>query len=84
MKESNNKIMDNKENIKNNLESKLEVPYYSQYLDIPNDTLKAVRACGITCVKMCLDYFDKNSDSLLKFLEDGIKVDENRKLGFGT
>ena len=45
---------------------KLNVPSYSQYLEIPHDTMKAVRACGMTCVKMILDYrksfVNKNKD----------------------
>jgi uncharacterized protein YvpB len=41
----------------------LEVAYLSQYRDI-EDTLNAHRACGLTCIKMALDYYKKESEPL--------------------
>ena len=41
----------------------LEVPYYSQYRDISN-TLNAHRSCGMSTIKMALDYYNKDSSDL--------------------
>ncbi len=39
----------------NEIDLKLDAPYLSQYRDISN-TINAHRACGMTCIKMVLDY----------------------------
>lgn len=56
---------------------KLQVPYFSQYLDIKK-TVDGVRACGITCVKMILDYYKKSDSNLEELMNKGF--DEG---GFG-
>jgi len=43
---------------------KLEVPYYSQFLDV-HDEYWIPRACGICCMKMVFEYFGKDAPSVL-------------------
>ena len=38
------------------IKKKLEVPYHSQFLEVP-DSFWNIRSCGGACIKMCLDYF---------------------------
>ncbi|MEN9852157.1 MAG: hypothetical protein RI996_100 [Candidatus Parcubacteria bacterium] len=45
------------------IEQILKVPYHSQYRDIGN-TLNAHRSCGISSIKMALDYYKKDSPNL--------------------
>jgi|GEM_PF-921723 len=70
-------------NLEKEEEIKLNVPYFSQYLDIPDDTLLAVRACGMTCVKMCLEYFNKSPRDLSSMVKEGMAIDENGESGYG-
>lgn len=48
----------------------LNVPYHSQVLEIPN-TIDAVRGCGITCLKMVMDYYKVISPGLSELSEIG-------------
>ncbi len=48
----------------------LEVPYYSQYLDIV-EPFWMPRACGMCCFKMILDFHKKETPSLIKMCEEG-------------
>ena len=49
---------------------KLEVPYYSQYLDVINLDWQP-RACGIVCLKMLLESRGIQTPSLDKMIEQG-------------
>jgi uncharacterized protein YvpB len=49
----------------------LDVPYFSQYLDIKN-ALEGARSCGITCVKMVLEYFHSTDLSLQEWVDKGM------------
>jgi len=53
---------------------KLDVPHYSQFLDIA-DQYWMPRACGMACLKMVLDFYKKKTPSLLEMCEKG-KEDE--------
>ncbi|MBU4224143.1 C39 family peptidase, partial [Patescibacteria group bacterium] len=50
----------------------LDVPYCSQYLDVGDEYWKN-RACGMACVKMVLDYYKKDSESLDDLIKEGIE-----------
>lgn len=52
----------------------LSVPYLSQYRDISN-TLNAHRSCGMTCLKMVLEY-NKRDESPLEELVSRYIIDE--------
>lgn len=51
-------------------ELKLDVPYLSQYLDI-EDRIDAITSCGMTCVKMLLDYYKVPNDELGNLVKKG-------------
>ena len=53
-------------------EKKLDVKYLSQYLELEK-TLEGVRACGITCMKMILDYLNIKNSSLKDLYKKGLK-----------
>ena len=44
---------------------KLDIPYYSQFLDT-DDKYWMPRACGICCLKMVLESYNKKTDDILK------------------
>jgi uncharacterized protein YvpB len=46
----------------------LDVPYYSQYLDVSDENWKP-RACGIVCLKMVMDYYNKQNPPLIALIE---------------
>lgn len=49
----------------------LNVPYYSQHLDVEDEKWKP-RACGIVCLKMAMDYYGRKTppiDDLIKEME---------------
>ena len=48
---------------------KLDVPYYSQYLDI-NDPFWMLRACGAMCFKMVAEYNGKNIPDVVAFCNE--------------
>lgn len=52
---------------------KLDVPYYSQFLDVNDNPYWMPRACGMTCLKMVLDYHGKKTPTLLEMCEKGKK-----------
>ena len=60
---------------------KLNVPYYSQFLDVNDNPYWMPRACGMTCLKMVLDYHSSilqntrmiKTPSLLEMCEKGKK-----------
>ncbi len=56
------------------VEVKLDVPYVSQFLAFPRNTLNAVRACGITCVYMVMKYLGVEVSSVEKMFEEGIEL----------
>jgi hypothetical protein len=60
---------------KKTMDTILEIPYYSQYRDILN-TQNAHRSCGMTCIKMTLDYYEKESETLENLVSRYI-VDED-------
>lgn len=62
--------MSQKEEIKM-LDTKLEVPYSSQYLDV-TDKEQALKACGMTCVFMVINFFGINNHSLDQMVSEGI------------
>ncbi len=47
----------------------LDVPYYSQYLDI-EDIYWVPRSCGIACVKMVLDFYKTGNYSLADLIKN--------------
>lgn len=55
----------------------LDVPFHSQLLEIQDEYWK-VRSCGVACVKMILDFYDKKSPVLEELVWQGVRLD-----GFG-
>lgn len=55
----------------------LEVPYYSQHLDVVEEKWRN-RACGIVCLKMVMDYYNKYNPPLTALI-DGVAA----RGGFG-
>lgn len=51
----------------------LNVPYYSQYLDVSDENWKP-RACGILCLKMVIDFYKQGNLPVDEFLKKGIGV----------
>lgn len=51
----------------------LAVPYYSQYLDI-KDSRWIVRACGLACLKMALDYHGAKTPALDSMIEKAVAM----------
>jgi len=49
---------------------KLEVPYYSQFLDV-EDKYWMPRACGMACMKMVLDFYEVDTASLDELIKKG-------------
>ncbi|MCR4330440.1 MAG: C39 family peptidase, partial [Patescibacteria group bacterium] len=49
---------------------KLEVPYYSQFLDV-EDKYWMPRACGMACAKMVLDFYKVDTTSLDELIKKG-------------
>ncbi len=60
---------------------KLNVPYYSQKVDVIDSEWKG-RACGITCLKMVLDFYDKNTPSLDELIKLGVASGAYGKSGW--
>lgn len=50
------------------------VPYFSQHLDV-SDTYWQKRACGMACVKMVLDFLQKNAPPLDDLIWQGVRID---------
>jgi hypothetical protein len=51
----------------------LTVPFYSQYLDI-KDPHWIIRSCGITCIKMALDYFGAKTPDLDTMIKKAVAM----------
>jgi hypothetical protein len=51
----------------------LTVPFYSQYIDIA-DPHWIIRSCGITCVKMALDYFGAKTPALDDLIKEAVAM----------
>lgn len=49
----------------------LNVPYYSQFLDVEDPQWKA-RSCGIACLKMAMDYYKPSKESLIDLIKEGV------------
>ncbi|MEK7558501.1 MAG: C39 family peptidase [Patescibacteria group bacterium] len=49
---------------------KLDIPYYSQYLDV-DDKYWMPRACGICCIKMVLDAYGKKTGAIKDMCQAG-------------
>ncbi len=52
---------------------KLEVPYYSQYLDVQDENRKP-RACAITCLKMVLDFYAAPTKTVDELFVEGQSI----------
>jgi len=52
---------------------KLDVPYYSQKIDV-KDTNWKNRACGIVCLKMVLDFYGKDTPGLDELIKIGVEM----------
>lgn len=50
-------------------EIKLNIPYHSQFLEV-EDYFWNIRSCGGACLKMCLDYYNKNSPSIVEIMNN--------------
>ncbi len=59
----------------------LNVPYSSQYLDI-NEKIHLLTACGMATVYMVLQYYGVNGDSLDKLVEKGVTEGGYSKSGW--
>lgn len=53
---------------------KLNAPYVSQHLDVSGDYWQK-RACGMTCVKMVLDFLKKDAPLLDDLIWQGVRID---------
>lgn len=51
----------------------LTVPFYSQYMDI-HDPHWMIRGCGITCIKMALDYFGAKTPDLDELIKKAVSM----------
>lgn len=60
----------------------LDVPYYSQYLDVKDENWKS-RSCGIVCLKMVLDSYKSKNDTKISSVDGLIKEMEFIN-GFGS
>jgi len=60
---------------------KLNVPYYSQKIDVKDPEWKD-RACGITCLKMTLDFYGKDAPGLDELIELGVESGAYGKSGW--
>ena len=60
---------------------KLNVPYYSQYLDVTN-TMWQPRACGIACLKMILDTDYARSLTLDEMIDQGCAIGAHGEYGW--
>ncbi len=52
---------------------KLDVPYYSQKIDVKDLGWKN-RACGIVCLKMAMDFYKKDTPSLDELIKIGVET----------
>lgn len=48
---------------------KLSVPYYSQFIDT-QDTFWMLRACGITCFKMVVEFYGKETEDIVTLCKE--------------
>jgi len=60
---------------------KLDVPYYSQKVDVTDSEWKN-RACGIVCLKMVLDFYDRRTPSLDELIKLGVASGAHGKSGW--
>jgi hypothetical protein len=61
---------------------KIDVPYFSQKLDVEAEEWKG-RACGITCLKMALEYaVPRTSPSIDKLIEEALYLGGYEKAGW--
>lgn len=51
----------------------LDVPYYSQFLDV-DDKEWMPKSCAIVCLKMILDYHNRNNLPLTELIKEGVKM----------
>ena len=49
----------------------LDIPYYSQYLDVDDPQWKA-RSCGIVCLKMVMDYYKPDNRKIIDLVNEGV------------
>ncbi len=63
-------VISNKQETIGDYEKLLPVLYLSQYLDI-DDKMNAITSCGMTCIKMLLDYYNVPSDTLENMVKKG-------------
>lgn len=49
----------------------LNVPYYSQFLDVEDPQWKA-RSCGVSCLKMVMDYYKPLGESIMDLVNEGV------------
>ena len=49
---------------------KLDIPYYSQFLDVPDEYWKS-RSCGMACLKMVLDHHKAKTPALYDMVKRG-------------
>lgn len=60
---------------------KLDVPYYSQFLDV-KDRYWMPRACGIVALKMVLDFYGKNIPTAMELIDTCSKAGGYGKSGW--
>lgn len=60
---------------------KLEVPYYSQFVEIKDEYWKS-KACGMACLKMVLDFYSAKTPPLYEMVLQGEKDGGHIKSGW--
>ena len=63
------------------LDKKLDIPYFSQYLDVQNEENRP-RACGMVCAYMALKHFGGEVPKLDDLIDQGIKNGGYSKSGW--
>ncbi|MFT5179756.1 MAG: hypothetical protein ACI9GH_000247 [Candidatus Paceibacteria bacterium] len=60
----------------------IDLPHYSQYDDI-KDSFWQNKSCGVVCVKMILDFLNKdNLTTIASLIKEGIEIDGYSKEGW--
>jgi len=49
----------------------LDIPYYSQHLDVSDESWRS-RACGILCLKMAMDFYGKDKKDIIEMIKLGV------------
>lgn len=60
---------------------KLNVPYFSQFLDV-KDNRWMPRACAIVCLKMVLEYYGKKDATIDSLIEEGLRIADYTPVGW--